>query len=334
MPLVADDYRTEKIQLYLDTYPDANKTEIARLLISKEKWETTPDVLRKLVAKIKGGVVIKGKKKDFSTPLDDMNFDSGFEIDLPKSFYEPRNRVVLSKAEDNILILNDIHIPYHNLNALKVAIKYGVDNHINTIILNGDIMDMYSISRFMKVPNKPRMQDEIFYTRQFFKVLREKFKDAFIYWKFGNHEERFANIIYRQLPEMADVFDKSLEEAVLVNEFGIKIVKDKKVIEAGKNNILHGHEVYSTSGAVNIARSIRTKANDNVTVGHWHIHQEDTAKTIGDKLIGAWVIPCLCGLSPDFNPYNNWSNGFAHQQTDSDGKFVMMNKKIINGLIK
>lgn len=336
MAFKINDSRVEAIRLYIHNYPEANNTDIARLLIKKEKWDSTPESLRKLIAKIKNNVKIKSGVKDFSTPLDDMNFNeaSEFDIDLPKSFYEPRNRVILSKAEDNILILADVHIPFHNLNALKTAIKYGHDNHVNTIILNGDLMDCYSISRFLKVPNKPKMQDEILYTRQFFKVLRERFKDASIYWKWGNHEERFSNIIYRQIPELADIFDKSLEEATLTKEHGIKVVKEKKVIEAGKNNILHGHEVYSSSGAVNIARSIRAKANDNITIGHWHIHQEDTAKTIGDKLIGAWVIPCLCGLSPDFNPYNNWSNGFGHQQTDSDGKFVMLNKKIINGLIK
>jgi hypothetical protein len=90
-------------------------------------------------------------------------------------------------------------------------------------------MDVYSLSKFMKIPTKPRMQQEIELTRQFFKVLREKFKDAKIYWKYGNHEERWMHIITRQLPELSDIFDKSLEEATLTDQYGIVVVKEAQI---------------------------------------------------------------------------------------------------------
>ena len=49
--------------------------------------------------------------------------------------------------------------------------------------------------------------------------------------------------------------------------------------------------------------------------------------------MGAWAVGCLCGLSPDYMPINDWNLGFAFITRENDGNFSVENKKIINGYI-
>ena len=44
-------------------------------------------------------------------------------------------------------ILSDIHFPYHDLTALTCAIKHLKEENIDCLYLNGDVMDVFSISR-------------------------------------------------------------------------------------------------------------------------------------------------------------------------------------------
>jgi hypothetical protein len=51
--------------------------------------------------------------------------------------------------------------------------------------------------------------------------------------------------------------------------------------------------------------------------------QSNMKKTITGKFYGSWAVGCLCNLYPQYNPSNNWNNGFA----------IVDNKMIIDGKI-
>ena len=51
-------------------------------------------------------------------------------------------------------ILSDIHIPYHDLDALNIALNEFKRVKVDTIVLNGDIIDCYNLSRWEKDPNQ------------------------------------------------------------------------------------------------------------------------------------------------------------------------------------
>jgi hypothetical protein len=59
-----------------------------------------------------------------------------------------------------VLILSDIHLPFHNLDALKVAIQHGKNNNVDSVYLNGDILDNESLSRFLKDPKTVSFSEE------------------------------------------------------------------------------------------------------------------------------------------------------------------------------
>lgn len=285
---------------------------------------TNPDTLRKKITSL--------LKTEFN-PVPDL--DSEFNIDIPAGYFDDRTPHILPSLYKNVLILHDIHAPYHNAMALTLALRYGHEHGIDTIIFNGDTIDFYGISRFSKKPNKPSLKDELEMTRTILERIRDKFGDIKIIWKDGNHDERLEKYIADKAPELYDIHERpSIRTLLGLDKLRIDYVTDKRIIKVGKLNVIHGHEIMSGAGAVNLARAVRLKANANVMFGHFHKTQEDISTNIEGETIGSWAVGCLCDLSPEYMPINGWNLGFAHVEVANDGQFEVHNKKIIGGQIK
>ncbi len=91
---------------------------------------------------------------DFTNMINELIPQEANPLDLPPSQESNYKPFKLPVNHNNILLLSDIHVPYHNIQALTLALKYGLENEVNTILLNGDIIDFYAISRFEKDPRK------------------------------------------------------------------------------------------------------------------------------------------------------------------------------------
>lgn len=305
------------IDQYIKKYPDLSLTKIAQKL-AFDGMEYNPDYLRKLIA------VAKNKVEDLD--LEEPEFD------LPESYYtEPEINVLYGSK--NVLILNDIHIPFQDNNSLLKALNYGKNANIDTIYLNGDIVDMYGVSSFAKDPNYDNIWLEIKAARKFFETLRRNFPNQKIYYKFGNHEARLEKYIWNKATEFRDVPDLRLESLLKLFDYDITAISSDRISLLGKLYILHGDEFRVGGQGVFGARSLRLRANDNIIFGHFHKTQEDIITTIGGKQIGSWMVGWLCGSRPKYMPLNQWNQGFAHVIMDGD-YFEVHNKKIIYGSIR
>jgi predicted phosphodiesterase len=324
LPKIPDQSIIELIKRYKAQNPYLKNYALANLI---KKKENTKIGNRQLADYIKIALAEDIKPQKFT-----MEDEKDFE--LPESDYKPYVPYELPKSCDNVLILSDIHFPYQDNTALRSAIKYGIDNGVNAIILNGDILDCYQASRFVKDIANRNIAGEVEIVKSFLKTLRKLFRDAEIIFKTGNHEDRWKNLLLSQAPEFVGLKGVTLEHNLELDLLGIKFVDDKQLVKAGRLFIAHGHEIFSSAGAINVARTFRLKANDNVCFGHFHRVQDDIARTISDKIMGSFAMGCLCGLSPLYMPINQWSHGFGHIQIESDGNFVFHNKKIINGVIR
>ena len=56
-----------------------------------------------------------------------------------------------------MLIISDLHLPYHDEQAIRVALEKGKAEDVNIVILLGDILDMYQMSQWVKDPKNPNM---------------------------------------------------------------------------------------------------------------------------------------------------------------------------------
>jgi predicted phosphodiesterase len=253
--------------------------------------------------------------------------------DIPESFEEIREPYVLSTATKKILILSDIHFPYHNAAALRAAIKYGLEQGVDCIVLNGDILDFYGLSDFSKDPSKPKFRKEIELGKWFLKELRLAFPKAQIYYKIGNHEMRLERWLMVKAPEILDCEEFRLDILLEFAKHHVILIDKYTVIKAGNLNIIHGHE-YKGAGGVYPAKYIYGKSKVNTICGHYHRSSTYLDKNMDGQYHGGFSTGCLCELSPDYMPYNEWVHGFAVVTMKSGGNFSVQNLTIENGEIR
>ncbi|PNX49152.1 MAG: hypothetical protein BV456_09190, partial [Thermoplasmata archaeon M8B2D] len=203
------------------------------------------------------------------------------------------------------------------------------------ILLNGDIIDCYKSSSFLKDPRKRNMPEEFDMLRNFIDRLNYEFNCP-IYYKLGNHEERIENLVMKQVPELVHfiTFENCLADNGKFNfeDYKLTIIRNKRIAKfTDKLSILHGHE-YRTGmfNPVGVARWLFTKARENAACGHAHKKDSFAARSLNNKIIETHSIGCLCQLHPEYMPLNDWQAGFAYvKRTEHGYKFA--NMLIIDG---
>lgn len=240
---------------------------------------------------------------------------------------------VLPKEWNHALILSDIHMPYHDLGVLSMAIEHGIKNNIPGIILNGDTMDFFAASKYATDPRKRRLGQEIEQGQEFVKTLTSLFKHRL--WKDGNHEERWKKYLWTKAPELTGVEIFELENILHLEENGWLYVDSRAEIHAGNNfTIVHGHEFSeSIYSPVNPARGLYLRYEDNAICGHFHRSAHHSQKTGRGKIKVTWSTGCLCGLRAEYATMNKWNWGFAEWSRESEHDFHVRNFKIIDGKI-
>jgi hypothetical protein len=254
---------------------------------------------------------------------------------LPESYQEKREAFILPKGCDNILLISDIHIPYHDIDAITLALEYGQKEKVNTIFINGDLIDNHQVSKFESNPKKRSVKQEFDATKAFLVSLRSAFPDASIYWLKGNHCIRWEKFLLMKVREIWDDPYFTLEERLRLNEEKIVMIDDKTLVKAGKLSITHGHHVFKgVFSPVNPARGAFLRAKQSVIVGHLHRSSYHPEVDLDGKVIGCWSTGCLCELKPDYSPLvSNSQHGFAHILVEKNGDYTVKNYQIINGKI-
>lgn len=343
--------KAQKARDIIERFPNLSKHKLAELLYKENSllFKDKEDA-RNFVRHVTGSAgkihVIQSDKYKGVLPQGEKNDFSPFVL-----------------KGKRIGILSDIHIPYHDLKALNIALNEFKRVKVDTIVLNGDIIDAYQLSRWEKDPNKRNHAYEMELLTIFFDDLIKMFPKVEIVYKLGNHCERYEKFIYAKTPEFIGMHVMSwkhlmnlrfescahcngtgalkgiecpnCENGKVANNIsrGIHLVKNKRILKAGKLNILHAHEFNGVSSPVNPARGFFLRAKTNVLGGHLHQTSEHIESDMNGKISGAWSTGCICDLHPAFAPINKWNHGFAWVEVDGED-FEVHNHKIINGKIK
>jgi predicted phosphodiesterase len=302
--------------------------KLARIMYKENNLRfTSVEVARKSLQ------AIEGKTRDRTKPSEGAVLENRpyNPYNLPKSdeaVYEP---FVLDCSR--LLVLSDIHIPYHSIDSLSAAFDYAKKEKPDAILLNGDTLDFFQLSRFCKEPGKRSFAHELSAFKEFFDVLNKTF-GAKIYFKLGNHEERYNHFLWQKAGELDGVNEFKLEEIIKARAEGIEVIGDKRIIKAGELDIIHGHEFGgSVFSPVNIARGLFLKAKVSAMQGHNHQTSEHTESNMNGKITTTWSLGCLCELHPAYLPINRWNNGFAVVDVSDNGEFEVRNKRIHKGKV-
>ena len=238
------------------------------------------------------------------------------------------------KGHRKILILSDIHVPYHSIDAITAALQYAKKSKPDALLLNGDTIDCHRLSRFIKDPKKRNFKLELDTFKALFDVFEKELKCK-IYFKIGNHEERYEHFLYEKAGELVGVEEFEFENIIKARARGIEIIGDKRPMKFNNLWGIHGHEyVGGISAPVNPARGLFLKAKVSTFQGHNHQTSEHTEPTLTGKMVTTWSLGCLSELHPAYMPLNKWNHGFAEVELDPNGEdFEFHNKRIFNGKI-
>ena len=328
---------------YLRAYADKGVSEIVRLIMANEHGyaDYNKESLRQQVSRRKSILTKKEANKPvkafYVVPsmediLKAVKPESYNPFDLPLPEDDKAKVFQLPVACNNILFLSDIHVPFHDVLALTTALKYGVDRNVNTIYLNGDIMDFYTLSRFVKDKKLRNLPNELEQGRKFLEVLRKLYPNAHIYYKVGNHDVRWDLHIKNNAGDFEGMEEFGLPAMLHFSKHGIQLIESTTIAHIGKLIALHGHELYGTGG-VNPARALWMKVNCSAIMSHVHRTSEHSAVNIKDDMFTCWSTGCLGTLRPNYNPNSSYNHGFAWIETNPNGDFKVANNRILNGKI-
>jgi len=328
--------KSEIARKYRSENPDMPTLKLARIMYKENKLlfrdvEAARNRLRYIEGKRGGAERKHVEKSEFFVAADRPRNP----YSLPDSFAEERLPFVLPLACNNILLISDLHFPYQDNNAITMALDYGKKQKVNTIFINGDLIDFAMISKFERDWSKRRPKEEFDSVKQFLRQLRKHFPSAQIYWLKGNHDIRWEKFLMQKVMEIWDDPYFSLEQRLALNEERVILLDDKVLVKAGKLSISHGHHIFKgIFSPVSPARGAYMKAKQSIIVGHLHRASHHPEIDLDGNVVSCWSTGCLCELRPNYNPLvSNSQHGFGHITIERNGDYSVKNYQIIKGKI-
>lgn len=253
--------------------------------------------------------------------------EAGWQTSIPQGLTHHVNWAPYEiDGKPNVLILSDIHAPYHDKKAVTQAVQYGVDEKVNTVILNGDICDFYAASRFLTDPRKRDFVGEVESIKGVLEGIRKALPKARIIFKKGNHEERWFRWLCESAPSLLEFKGLSLDVLLDMEKHKIELVPDRRQIHVADYTIIHGHELGPMfASVISPARGYWTRTMCNTVAGHLHRTSEYSALDLNKNRTTVYTAGCLCGLTPDYAPMNGWNHGFIHLKTKKNGRAAVYN---------
>lgn len=222
-----------------------------------------------------------------------------------------------------LVVLSDMQINYQDRQTVAAVHKFLADFRPDTLVLNGDIVDMTALSRFrLTLKQRSELERQRYELRWELASLRETLPDANIVYILGNHEQRLVNYIEDNAPELEFLADDELSfyrfadldfhHAGLWRAMPIKLVAPYgEAYEWHGVTITHGTKVVDNTAKA----SLITEGSSGVS-GHTH-RMGSYFKTDRSGAHAWFEGGCLCSLRAPHSPpptlpgVRDWQQGFV-----------------------
>lgn len=211
------------------------------------------------------------------------------------------------------IFASDLHIPFFDKHCLNILIEFLKYCKPDSLILGGDIADMYGISKYIKTKHEweNNLQYEIDEVRRVLGLIRRAYKGKIVYIE-GNHEWRMQRYLYSNAKALAQLDCLQIPELFWLDRRDIKYVKsiDGNAIYELRKDLIVMHGSIARKHAAYSAKAIWEDFVVNAAMGH--THRRGTYSKTGYKR--EWTTMecgCLCNLNDTFKPYPNWQHGFG-----------------------
>jgi hypothetical protein len=213
-----------------------------------------------------------------------------------------------------VFIIGDLHLPFHDPATLEAIEKCW--NHLSPDleIYNGDIFDLFSISRFDKHPNRAySLQDEIDVATGWLRKRVKRNKDARRIFSEGNHEDRLRSWFWRYGADMRSLRSLTIGGQFDLEDMGFEHVTYRSIVDVLGVQIQHGWRASSSNTAypMNVAKLMAQSTQSSGVCGHSHglntFRWRDSRGSHSYREGG-----CACSLRTPYAPFpTTWAWGFV-----------------------
>lgn len=221
-----------------------------------------------------------------------------------------------------VIFLSDVHVPHHSKAYWTLVKKVLKDIGIDLIVLLGDFMDCWDLSRYEK---DPAIKSKFIYELEVANCLLDElqaFKIPIWYFE-GNHEDRLRRWIIER-PQMFGVID--MPKLLRLRERNIRWIKfDPKQATKILNSKLYARHCPATKGE-HVAAANAKKSGVSLITGHVHRFQ-NSYYTFLDRTVKGYSIGfggnMDSGVFNYIEGHDTWQMGFSIATIDDDGSFTV-----------
>lgn len=324
---------------YLEKYPQWMPSSTLASLIMKEQsnhfdnHENVRYLIRYYRGKTGANKMVKGKNTQF---VEDFKRTSS-NFAQPETWVEEKIVYTLPIGIKKMGFISDLQVPFHDPKAIDVCFKYLLEQKIDSLFINGDLVDFYQLSDFQKDPRVRKFDEEYEAIIQMLGFIRKTFKDIPIYYNLdANHEFRYERYMRSKAPELLGLNGKfNIEEILMLNTFNIIGIKNIDHVKFGKLPIIHGDTTFRRGSGVNPAKTLYDRVKQSAIASHVHQVQSYTTKNQFDEdVFTCWTTGHLMHPNVEYCKHvDNYSQGFAILEKDKEGFYQVHNKRIYKNKI-
>lgn len=233
--------------------------------------------------------------------------------------------------------------PTHSIEAIRAVMEFAQDFQPHWLFLGGDQLNCGPVSHWLK--GKPRLAPDmnLKWEMDTLDELVLRPMDAIIppagrggrkIWKRGNHEN-WIDALVNENPGIEGLVEP--ENYLRLRQRGWELAGDEDIIQFGKVNFIHGHEVFKrgTVMAGSGAKKLGNAYRRNIRAGHIHTFEVYTDITPADRSDYHTAI-CVPAMARANHAYtggssSNFQQGFNFGYVLPDGSFTDFVVIINNG---
>jgi predicted phosphodiesterase len=225
------------------------------------------------------------------------------------------------------VVMNDLQIPFQDQKVLDLVLNFVDDLKPHGVVLNGDIVDCYSISDFAKNPaSEADLKKEIHESSQLMDRLAKVTSERV--WLGGNHEDRLRRLNWKNVPALAATGKLDFPVIFETSEHGFDYKPYGEVEYLGRLMVTHGDKAMKHSGQT--AKAAFEQTGSSIMVGHTH-RLGTYYKTDSNGIHASWENGCLCLMNPEYVQRPNWQQGFSVVHVDHTGFYSVQQIPILDG---
>lgn len=225
------------------------------------------------------------------------------------------------------LIVPDTHVPFHDKKAWNTMMRAARVWQPDIVVVLGDFMDMYQLSRYSKDPDLINsVKDDCEVGVELLCELEslEAEENHFIW---GNHEDRFRKYVNEYCPQLKHLV--SLEAELQLEDWNVK--KYGEGVDIGHCHFTHDLGRYGKN-AVEMAR---VESESNIVIGHLHKLQSlyigcRKGKPKFGQCVGWLGDPNQVGYKNRLKAMRDYQHGFGTFLLEDCGRIFVQGHAIVD----